>query len=957
MVTILFSDLSDSTGIAAGLEPEQFADLLEQIRKVAHRVIPAHGGEIVRLDGDGMLCLFGFPTPFEDAGRRATEAALDMHAAMTALDLAFATPEQHLHLHSGVHAGLVLLRAGDIVRGKYEILGDATNIAARLCDAAAPGEILVSVETLGRAHLFFHTDAERPVLLRGRGTPLHAWPIKSRTEAGSEFEKSGRAGLTPFQGREHEKRTFAAWLNTTPDAAPLLLIHGPAGIGKSRFLDHVSKAALDQGWQVAAGYCESYLSARPLQPFHQIEEALAKEAGGSHVTLATTASSQTKLLLIIDDWQWADDASRDFLMQLLEGPAQSQTKIVLASREKGGGTWPASLCTDLPLPPLDRDATLGTIEMLMRAADPFAVDRIEQASGGSPLLIEELCHAFTLRQQTPTQDPRGAWFDQAVQSRFDRLGDQDKGLLKLSAVIGHMVPIWLIETLLGQQMETAVLDRLQAADFLFRSESANSYRFKHGLTRDALYAAVGQSERKALHAEVLAALEDASAERGAEKLLSSIAYHAIACGNAEKGVPYAIAAGDAALAEGALDRAQGHYQAGIKHITALKEIKAQQKAAWALLNKFGLACIVDPAPDQLLTLEQIDALLKTHGSPRHAMRSAYWLGVISDGVGFGKRSVQHLKTAVDLAQSGKWASDTLLVKTKLAHAFFSSGNTAEAVKQFDALLFGALGIATRHERDIKAYALAGNAFINAERGDFARAAALFDEADQVLGDANSAVNASIMLYRSAALVSQGAWEAAVTEAHRVLAVSQRSRTRMQSRTCRAQAAYARWQLTRAPEAAETLEQIALEFIVPGHSLQHVSMVFGWVVDVMVDCGDITKARRFMGHVLRRVREGGDRIGEAMGWRAMAKAAQDIGDDTRADRYLGFAQRSATIRLSRRESAHNLVCEATLLHARESNAAASALLNTAAQEFEVMAMPWFRDHALVLASGPKAVTSH
>jgi class 3 adenylate cyclase len=55
LVTLLFSDLTNSTGIASGLEPEQFADLLEQIRVIAHRIIPAHGGDIVRMDGDGML--------------------------------------------------------------------------------------------------------------------------------------------------------------------------------------------------------------------------------------------------------------------------------------------------------------------------------------------------------------------------------------------------------------------------------------------------------------------------------------------------------------------------------------------------------------------------------------------------------------------------------------------------------------------------------------------------------------------------------------------------------------------------------------------------------------------------------------------------------------------------------------------------------------------------------------
>ena len=81
-----------------------------------------------------------------------------MHAELAALDDSFLMQGKTLHLHSGVHAGMVLLSGGDIVRGKYEVLGDTTNAAARLCDAAGPGEILVSAETLGSAHHFLRWE-------------------------------------------------------------------------------------------------------------------------------------------------------------------------------------------------------------------------------------------------------------------------------------------------------------------------------------------------------------------------------------------------------------------------------------------------------------------------------------------------------------------------------------------------------------------------------------------------------------------------------------------------------------------------------------------------------------------------------------------------------------------------------------------------------------------------------
>ena len=136
-IAILFSDLSKSTRISKVMEPELYADLLQQLRDIYEQLIPRHGGEIVRIDGDGVLCIFGYPVPHEDSGRRAAEAAIDLHRAVGSLDLAPAAPGYPVQLHSGIHAGVVLVRGGDIVRGKFEILGDATNIAAHLCETAA----------------------------------------------------------------------------------------------------------------------------------------------------------------------------------------------------------------------------------------------------------------------------------------------------------------------------------------------------------------------------------------------------------------------------------------------------------------------------------------------------------------------------------------------------------------------------------------------------------------------------------------------------------------------------------------------------------------------------------------------------------------------------------------------------------------------------------------------------
>jgi class 3 adenylate cyclase len=950
MVTILFCDLCDSTGISAALEPEQFAELLEQIRLIAQRVIPAHGGELIRLDGDGMLCVFGYPLALEDAGRRATEAALELHGALAAPAFATLFPDQRLRLHSGIHAGMVLLRPGDIVRGKYEILGDATNTAARLCDAAGPGEILASEQTLGAERHLFVIGAPRAVAVSGRATALACLPVLGRAAVQRRFDARATAGLTPFQGRDAQCTQFAAWLAEPHDGAALFFVHGPAGIGKSRLLQALVQQAQAGGWPVAQGYCESYLSAPLLQPFQQAAAAVQPGTPASvpdAAALAAVLTSRAPMLLIIDDWQWADDASRSLLTGLLNCPGM---RVLLASREAAvAREFGDAPVTELGLPPLDAQAARGAIDALLPAPDPFAVAQIERAAGGSPLLIEELCHAFAGGQGAPVADLRGAWFDAAVQARFERLDHADQELLKLSAVIGHMVPIWLIEELMGVALDEGQLSRLQNADFLFPAETGGTYRFKHGLTRDSLYAAIGRDERRALHGEVQAALVDAAATGHVEPLRDALAYHAIAAGDVESGLPHAIAAGDAALAIGALDRAQAHYLAALGTVPSLRDPGARRDATWTLLNKYGLACIIDPAPDQLPVLEAAEALLIQLGSPYDAMRAAYWLGSIAYGVGLSKRSVQHLEKALALAQAAGSPNDELVIKTKLAQSCFDCGDNARAAALHEALLPQLKTAKLRNVAETTAYAQANYGFLQSELGNYALADDYFSAARATLGTDDNASITSLLLYRSAALVSQGMWEAAIAAAEDVLAASQRSRTRMQNRTARAQAAFARWKLTGQLQHAEALERIAMEHALPQHSRQYASMVFGWAVEAMVATGQIDRAGLMMGQTIARVREGGDRLGEAMAWRAMALAAQANDDIARADRRLAAARRSEARRPSRREAAHNDVCQARLLLARGRSAEAGALLAAAAAAFDAMAMPWYRDEALALTN--------
>jgi class 3 adenylate cyclase len=141
-VALAFIDLCGSTRLANRLDPDHFAALLGEIRDAAAAIVRDHGGLVSQVYGDGMLAVFRGPV----GGEQARAAALAVHRQGRGM------PEvatERLRMHSGVHSGLVLLRPGDAERGRLETIGRATGIAARLCAAAGPDEVLVSRSTLG----------------------------------------------------------------------------------------------------------------------------------------------------------------------------------------------------------------------------------------------------------------------------------------------------------------------------------------------------------------------------------------------------------------------------------------------------------------------------------------------------------------------------------------------------------------------------------------------------------------------------------------------------------------------------------------------------------------------------------------------------------------------------------------------------------------------------------------
>lgn len=925
-LVILFCDVSNSTRIAALMEPERYSDLLQHLREMLTTVMARHGGEIARIDGDGAICIFGYPTSHEDAARRAAEAALDLHSAVASLDSLSASGGPLLRLHSGIHGGVVLLREGDMVRGRFEMLGDATNVAARLADHATTDEIIVSESTLGADRYFFRFGPSRSVRVAGHAEPLRVIQIIGREPAATRFVARSRRGLTPFAGRAPELAQLRAWL-TTGEPGPILIV-GPAGIGKTRLLTEFLDAAAASGVAVHRGYCEAYLAARPLQPFTHLMASCGRPAydgapdlvgaAGGDVSsegrpeiirdAIAEAASAGPSVFAIDDWQWADDASRELMHSL--AAVASHVRFVLASRTPDPGLIPAGAGRVVELPPLSPAETQAAIAALLPTPDPFRALQIAEQSGGTPLFVEELCHSPAPGAGEIDKLERSAWLAMLIQSRFAKLAPEQAALVRAASVIGHMVPNWLFTATTGVEPDDAAVAKLAEADFLYPSEVGGTLRFKHGLTRDAVYRAIGLDERRALHKRVVEALEAEAARSGEEPLLEALAYHLAAGGEEARAVPYAVRAGDAALAAGALDRAQKLYRSAFDTVIAQGREGPLANRIQPLVNKYGLACIVDPAPDQLPVMIGMAQRLRELGNAEALVRSEYWLGAIAYGLGEGKQSVVHLRAALASARELRQIGFIPRIELKLAQSLFAAGRYDEADALFSRVLNEVAAEPGRIDPETLIYALCCHGFLHADRGDFAAAEGRYREADGIRGGAAPPMLASYLTQKSAVCLFRNEWEAALGHAQLCLEACGRTRARYQTMMANALAAYAQWRLDGARASINVLIGAARWFA-SGASQQRTSLVYGWLAEIMAETGDAVLARHYAARAVDRVRRAGDRLGEAMAYRAVAKVAFEGGDRLTAARYLAASYHSAAVRGSTREEAATLACAVQL----------------------------------------------
>ena len=177
-IVVVFCDLRGFTSFAEASEPEEVMEVLDTYHRELGQLVHSFEGTLERFTGDGLMVFFNDPIPCPDAPARAVQMAIAMRDRVRALARDWAADGHQLAFGVGVAQGYATLgQIGFEGRYDYAAIGSVTNLAARLCDEAAPWQLLVTRRVLAAAGGGLEASPLGEVRLRGFSRPFPVFDV------------------------------------------------------------------------------------------------------------------------------------------------------------------------------------------------------------------------------------------------------------------------------------------------------------------------------------------------------------------------------------------------------------------------------------------------------------------------------------------------------------------------------------------------------------------------------------------------------------------------------------------------------------------------------------------------------------------------------------------------------------------------------------------------------------
>jgi class 3 adenylate cyclase/tetratricopeptide (TPR) repeat protein len=673
-VSVLFFDIANSSELAQQVGPEAMHDLLNGVFELAGEEIHHFEGTINQFLGDGFMALFGAPVAHEDHVRRALLAALGLKKRLGESEN---LPD--IQFRMGINTGSVVVgKIGDNLRMDYTAVGNTTNIAARLESLAKPGHVYVgdSVYSVASAHFEFKALGRQS--LKGIEEKVKVYDLLgARRSEDSTSPARGLGIASPLVGRDRE----LAFLETRLDElhggqGSVQLLTAEPGSGKSRLvaeirLRHESDELLWlEGRAVSFGRTLSFLpfieifkklfgireddsesdallklekGLAPLfeertqevlpylatvlaLPLSREQEERVKYLDGQGLRrqvftctrqLFERMSMRRPVVLILEDWHWADQSSVGLAEHLLSLTLSAKLLIFHTTRPEPGDARlqilrsaesnPELRFDEIPLAPLSEEQSSVLLDNLVgNVRFPETLrEQILHRTEGNPFYIEEVIRSF-VTDGILTPNPGGdGWqlgrdvdnvvIPETVQAlllaRIDRLEDEVKQVLKLASVIGRHFLERILQAI--DEAESNLEGRLSVLEHaelirLGHRAPEVEYIFNHALIQEAAYGSMLAESRRAIHQRIAQAIESLFADR-LDEFTSLLAHHYTRAEVWEKAQEYLFKAGDQAGRMAGDSEALEHFrQAESAYIQAFGDkLSPLQRAS--LARKIGAA--------------------------------------------------------------------------------------------------------------------------------------------------------------------------------------------------------------------------------------------------------------------------------------------------------------------------------------------------------------------------------
>jgi class 3 adenylate cyclase/tetratricopeptide (TPR) repeat protein len=515
-VTVLFCDLVGSTELGETMDPERLRTLLAAYFARMRAIVERHGGSVEKFIGDAVMAVFGVPVVHEDDALRAVRAALEMQDALPNLGL----------------QGRIGVMTGEVVTGTVERLatGDPVNVAARLEQAAQPGEVLIGGPTLALVRDAAEVEPLEPLNLKGKAEPLSAYRLLSVQEAPE------RRHAARFVGRQAELALIreACERVCAANRCELVTVIGDAGVGKSRL---IGEALATTDATIVRGRCLPYgegitywpvievLRQLDVLPGDRSAAAVIRSLLGEAETATSaeeiawavrktleSAATDRLLVVVFDDIQWGEETFRELVGHVASRSTGAAILLLCIARPElidRRPEWPVSV----RLGPLGDDEV---DELIPGHLATDLRDRINRAAGGNPLFIVEI---VAMAGESDGQVVVPPTLHALLAARLDQLETGERSVLERGSIEGEIFHRGSVQALapdgtdVGPGLNSLIHRELIMPD-IPQLAGEDGYRFRHLLIRDAAYESLAKAERAELHVRFADWLEAHAADLG-----------------------------------------------------------------------------------------------------------------------------------------------------------------------------------------------------------------------------------------------------------------------------------------------------------------------------------------------------------------------------------------------------------------------------------------------------------